>query len=417
MLYYKDKTCITTYYQGKAPPTMMIKCQKCGFENQMGSIFCRECGEKLDMDAIDPNKLQKDVDKEKLRKATKKRIKGLISGAVSILVIVAFIFVVFPGLFPFYNQREYEEPEVQEANATKKYNDTVNGNPSKMKYSYPEINQMIKTQILNPLSEEESFAKVTALEVAYDAAKSQPVVYVWIKLKDKVPVLYTIYGKITYNMPSSNPEEPQPETPISLKTSRLDIGLLPVPGVAAASFLNGFKPLLDNSSMRKFFKRAQTVKFSEDGMTVDFVKSDDEDGGSSFAPAAPSSSTKTSASAPKNSLSSAKNAATTATAAKNSALSPDEEAAKQKAEAEKAERKRKAEEYRQQQQQKEEERKRKIEEENERRKQEQEERRRKQEEENERRRQERENRRNNNNNYNNNNRNSRSSRSSRNNRY
>ena len=399
---------------------MMIKCQKCGFENQMGSIFCRECGEKLDMDAIDPNKLQKDVDKEKLRKATKKKIKGLISALISILVIAAFIFVVFPGLFPFYSEREYEEPDVKEASVNQKFNDTVNGNPSKMKYSYPEINQMIKTQILDPLSKEESFAQVTALEVAYDAAKSQPVVYIWLKLKDKVPVLYTIYGKITYNMPSSNSGDPQPETPISVKASRLDIGLLPVPGVASGSFLNGLKPLLDNSPMRKFFRRAQTVKFSEDGMTIDFVKSDDEDGGSSFAPAAPSSSTKSSAaSAPKNSVSSAKNAAATATAAKNSALSPEQEAAKQKAEAEKAERKRKAEEYRKQQEEKAAERKRQEQEEIERRKQEQEERRRKQEEENERRRQERENRRNNNynNNYNNNNRNSRSSRSSRNNRY
>ena len=59
---------------------MMIKCQNCGFENQMGSIFCRECGGKLDMDAIDPNKLQKDVNKEKNIKRAKKRIKSAISG-------------------------------------------------------------------------------------------------------------------------------------------------------------------------------------------------------------------------------------------------------------------------------------------------------------------------------------------------
>ncbi len=29
---------------------MLIKCVKCGFENQLGSIFCRGCGEKIDMD-------------------------------------------------------------------------------------------------------------------------------------------------------------------------------------------------------------------------------------------------------------------------------------------------------------------------------------------------------------------------------
>ena len=106
---------------------MMIKCQKCGFENQMGSIFCRECGEKLNMDAIDPNKLQKDVNKEKSIKLAKKRIKGAISGGISLLIIVAFIFLVFPDLFPFGKLRQYEEPAVNDASANQKFNSVVSG--------------------------------------------------------------------------------------------------------------------------------------------------------------------------------------------------------------------------------------------------------------------------------------------------
>ena len=122
---------------------MMIKCQKCGFENQMGSIFCRECGEKLDMDAIDPNKLQKDVNKEKSIKLAKKRIKGAISGAVGLIVVAAFIFLVFPDLFPFGKMRQYEEPEVNDASANQKFNAAVTGSAvGKVKYTYPELNRM-----------------------------------------------------------------------------------------------------------------------------------------------------------------------------------------------------------------------------------------------------------------------------------
>jgi hypothetical protein len=33
---------------------MLIKCPKCGFENQLGGIFCRNCGEKLDIERIRP---------------------------------------------------------------------------------------------------------------------------------------------------------------------------------------------------------------------------------------------------------------------------------------------------------------------------------------------------------------------------
>lgn len=33
---------------------MLIKCPKCGFENQLGAIFCRNCGEKLDIEKVKP---------------------------------------------------------------------------------------------------------------------------------------------------------------------------------------------------------------------------------------------------------------------------------------------------------------------------------------------------------------------------
>jgi len=33
---------------------MLLKCQECGHENQLGAIFCRECGSKLDVDKMRP---------------------------------------------------------------------------------------------------------------------------------------------------------------------------------------------------------------------------------------------------------------------------------------------------------------------------------------------------------------------------
>ena len=400
---------------------MMIKCQKCGFENQMGSIFCRECGEKLNMNAIDPNKLQKDVDKEKRIKATKKKIKSLVSTGIGVIFVVAFIFVVFPEIFPFYKGRQYEEPSVAEASVNQKFNAVVSGNTvGKAKYTYPEINQMLKTQVVEPLSEIDSFAKVKALELAFDEEKGQPVAYVWISLKDKVPVLYTIHGRFFYNAPNPDNNDDVQEEPISIDVKRLDIGLLPL-FVSTHTFLDGFKTLQTHQSIQAFFGRAEDVEFTAEGMNVTFKK-----GGptGSLVPAAPSTS-KPSASA---GVAALKGGSAAAVSEKNEAAKQKAEAARQKAEEEKEkkkqleeERKRKAEEYRQQQKEKEEERKRKLEEEKERKKQEEEERKRKIEEEAQRRREEAEERRrereerryNNNNNYNNG-RNSRSSRSSRN---
>ncbi len=371
---------------------MMIKCQKCGFENQMGSIFCRECGEKLDMDAIDPNKLQKDVNKEKSIKLAKKRIKEAISTGFGLLIVVAFLGVVF------YNGglRKYEEPAVTEASANQKYSAAVTGSAvGKVKYTYPELTRMFNTKVVAPMSELDSFAKVTNAEIVYDEEKNQPVVYLWISLKDKVPVIYTIRGNFIFN--SRDDDSKEVTAPLTLDVSRLDIGRLPV-FVSSHTFLNGFASLIDNEEIMNFFARAKDVSFSAEGMTVDFQKG----GGvpdTSYAP-------KASASA---GVAALKGGSTAAIAEKNEAAKAKAEAAKQKAaeEAEKKkaleeERKRKAEEYKQQQKEKEEERKRKAEEEKERKKQEKEERDRQIREENERRRQEREDRRRDreNNNYN-----------------
>ena len=388
---------------------MMIKCQKCGFENQMGSIFCRECGEKLNMDAIDPNKLQKDVNKEKNIKLAKKRIKGAISTGCALLIVAAFLGTVF------YNGglRQYEESSVSEASANQKYTAAVTGtSPGTVKYSYPEVNRMLKDKVVDPLYGYDSFAKVTGAEIAYDEEKKENVIYLWISIKEKVPVIYTIHGNLDLNVPSDTDVEVKP--PLSLDVSRLDIGRLPI-FASTHTFLDGFKTLLDNDDVRQFFARAKNIEFTADGMTVEFGQGK----GTSYTPSAPS--TKPSASA---GVAALKSGSTAALSEKEEAARQKAEAAKQKAEEEKEkkrqleeERKRKAEEYKQQQKQKEEERKRKAEEEKERKKQEAEERKRKAEEEAERRRQEAEDRRREredrrNNNYNGSSRNSRSSRNS-----
>ena len=245
---------------------MMFKCQKCGFENQMGSIFCRECGEKLDMNAIDPNKLQKDVDKEKLIKKTKKRIKSAISAGIFLLVLAAFLGVIF------YNGglREYEEPTVNAASVNQKYNSAVKGgNGGQTKFSYDEINALLKSKVVQPLSEIDSFVKVTNAEVAFDAEKEEPVIYLWLSIKDKVPVIYTVYGD--FNLIKAAEGEDEPDMPVELNVKRLDIGRLPI-FYRSDIFLDGFNPLLNNDTVVDFFRRAQEVMFTADGMTVNMSK-------------------------------------------------------------------------------------------------------------------------------------------------
>ena len=397
---------------------MMIKCQKCGFENQMGSIFCRECGEKLNMDAIDPNKLQKDVNKEKNIKLAKKRVKSAISAAISVLIVGGFIFaIIYRG---WEDNKDYSVVEETEsdvaASAQKKFNDVMRGTTvGKVKYTYPELNYMFRDQVVKPLYELDSFAKIVSFEMGFNEEKNLPVANIWLKIKDKVPVRYVVYGDIIHTTP--DPDNPDADIlPIDMDVKRLDIGLIPL-FVSTHTFLNGLSPLLDNEAMRNFFRRAQSVEFTADGLNVEFAK-----GGpapvSSMTPSSNKPSSATAVAALKGGSAAASEKDEAAREAARQKAEEKKQKAAEEAEKKKAleeERKRKAEEEAQRRREKEEERKRKAEEEKERKKQEAEERRRRQEEENQRRRDEAEQRRRDRENDRYNNRNS--SRNNRNNRW
>lgn len=67
----------------------MIRCPKCGVENMIGAIFCRGCGEKLDLDSLKPDEVQKAA----------KKVPGGGGGAGGGLLKKLFIiFIFFPIL-------------------------------------------------------------------------------------------------------------------------------------------------------------------------------------------------------------------------------------------------------------------------------------------------------------------------------
>jgi hypothetical protein len=70
---------------------MMIKCIECGHENQLGSIFCRECGAKLDVDRLRPEV-----------KDTKAKINvlGLVRTVVTVGIFLALVWVLVSMFYP-----------------------------------------------------------------------------------------------------------------------------------------------------------------------------------------------------------------------------------------------------------------------------------------------------------------------------
>lgn len=71
---------------------MGLKCPKCGTDNLLTSIFCRGCGEKLDLNAMKPEAIQKTAGGDKAKKKTSPAAKAVTAGltVVLILFIAAF---------------------------------------------------------------------------------------------------------------------------------------------------------------------------------------------------------------------------------------------------------------------------------------------------------------------------------------
>ncbi len=81
---------------------MLLKCNKCGHENQLGAIFCRECGEKLDVDKMRPK-----VENKKSRAPIGDIIRNIVAIAVILGIVMILVLMFFPeGGSPYALDKE-----------------------------------------------------------------------------------------------------------------------------------------------------------------------------------------------------------------------------------------------------------------------------------------------------------------------
>ena len=82
----------------------MIQCPKCSADNQIGAIFCRGCGEKLDLDEIKPESVQEAARAHEGKPQTNwfKLIKNIVMLIILLLTVgvLLSLFMVPPGGVP-----------------------------------------------------------------------------------------------------------------------------------------------------------------------------------------------------------------------------------------------------------------------------------------------------------------------------
>jgi uncharacterized protein YpmS len=91
----------------------MLQCPKCGTDNLLNAIFCRGCGDRLELENLKPEVFQDN----KLSKA--QRITRIVNLVLGIVLTLAIIVVAVGALFPVSGRMEIVEPNDE---ALKSYN-------------------------------------------------------------------------------------------------------------------------------------------------------------------------------------------------------------------------------------------------------------------------------------------------------
>ena len=241
---------------------MMIKCSKCGFENQMGAIFCRQCGEKIDMNALSPEALEESRGKEE----RKKKVAGLIRNLVGIVLLLAIVGI-GAGLFVPWGHPAYQAPEEDKEMETKldlKMNllasETVFRLPEKEKFSMAELNHLFEKRFFDGTSESGSAYAIE--HISFSVENDQLAVLIYTRLAGRLPVIFRVVGM---------PEIGDAAAPVQFRISKVKMGHIPV-SFLGKRIVGKFDSLLKNPEMKRIFERSNKIEMDDGALEFHFKK-------------------------------------------------------------------------------------------------------------------------------------------------
>ena len=240
---------------------MLIKCDKCGHENQLGAIFCRNCGEKLDIESIHP-----EVGASKSFNFIK-TIKRLIS-VFSFLFLIGITAAVFvPSGFKEIQPLAEEE----KGKAKEKFEDfqakiETADKKREFTFSLQEATYIFNNFILAPQEDRKK-------DLVFDATAGGRLNFItYSMIFDKVPLRIEISGRI---IPLDLDENEDNTNNMAFKYNILSVnfGHMPIPSVISDKIIDKFKPLWENAKVAKILNAIEKIDIdAESGIVVTIKK-------------------------------------------------------------------------------------------------------------------------------------------------
>lgn len=273
---------------------MLIKCAKCGFENQMGAIFCRGCGEKIDLNALDPETLEKNKNKgfAKFFKFLGKAFSTLI--VIAIIGIIASVFVTY-GL-PAYKQIPAKNLDTAEAKLKKVGAEKLTSVLPSTNFTMEEINILLEKRVFNTAEDKKESAKPAAApadkenpkqaeqkqtdkpkskEILDNIKKKFEIKHIMLAAAGKnirTTVFAKAFGYIPLRLEVTGMFMPGNEKTLldfEIKSGR--IGYLPVPAIAFEKFLGKYMiPDIKDEELNRVLKRAKKYEMAAKELKLQF---------------------------------------------------------------------------------------------------------------------------------------------------
>lgn len=225
---------------------MTLKCTKCGFENQLGSIFCRGCGEKLDTSSLDNHET---IDMNTARKKGHSTIALI--GLLCILLIIAACVVTI-----FFVLRSPNDTMFTQSNADTTKIERFMRKGKNVSISTEELSSMFQGFLAE--DKIEGIRNVRFRKIEDD--KLGFIIYAEWNGRD---IVYTLSAKITKN-PGVNP-------PAKIEYSDQKIGYVPMlffGGIASSAA----DKILDNKSFKNLTKNAGSMEFKDGNLVITYDK-------------------------------------------------------------------------------------------------------------------------------------------------
>ena len=230
----------------------MIRCPKCGEENPLGAIFCRSCGEKLNLDELTPDSFNQTSE-------GKGKVALIIIRNFVILLIIISIFGAIASVFlkPEFtapNQLNEEETKI----ALKRFKKFRKGKPgNEYAFNNAEVNMLAKL-ILDMTEEKKQKAREEMI-----VSGNIPVFVtddIYINLLSSGEIKFVLKSQLMGKLPlhsvligtaSGSPEG------LSFSVSEVFLGKLPIPIPQLQDFIiKNFVDLIpvDNDNFKKKFQ-------------------------------------------------------------------------------------------------------------------------------------------------------------------